>query len=44
MTGALLLSCIEGQPVPKKVDKKLAYDIEVSHAKLHTIKPDVQKH
>lgn len=43
ITGALLLSCIQGQPVSKKVDKQLAYDIGVNHAKLHTIQPDDQK-
>lgn len=43
ITGALLLSCIQGQPVPKKVDNKLAYDIGVNHATLHTVTPDVTK-
>lgn len=43
ITGALLLSCIHGEPVPKTVDQKLAYDIGINHAKLHAITPDATK-
>ena len=43
ITGALLLSCIQGESVPNKVDKKLAYEIGVNHAKLHTVTPNVNK-
>ena len=41
--GALLLSCVEGEPATKKGDRRLAYDIGVHHAKMHTVVPDVNK-
>lgn len=37
ITGALLLSAINGIPITEKVDAALAYDIGVHHAKLHAI-------
>ncbi|WP_270181200.1 phosphotransferase family protein [Alkalihalobacillus sp. CinArs1] len=40
ITGALLLSAIDGVPLSEKVDPALAYDIGVHHAKLHAIVPE----
>ena len=37
--GALLLSEIRGQPISRKVDEILAYDIGIHHAKLHNVIP-----
>ena len=37
--GALLLSEIKGQPISGKVNKTLAYDIGIHHAKLHDVSP-----
>ncbi|WP_029952894.1 hypothetical protein, partial [Bacillus sp. H1a] len=42
VTGALLLSAINGVPATGNVDAALAYDIGVQHAKLHTIIPNEQ--
>ena len=39
VTGALLLSAINGVPITEKVDTALAFDIGVHHAKLHAIVP-----
>ncbi|WP_277585547.1 phosphotransferase family protein [Psychrobacillus antarcticus] len=39
LPGALLLSEMKGQPVSGKVDKILAYDIGIHHAKLHNVSP-----
>lgn len=41
-TGALLLSAIDGVSITGKVDKELAHDIGVHHAKLHAIVPNEQ--
>ncbi|KPN94928.1 phosphotransferase family protein [Lysinibacillus sp. ZYM-1] len=40
ITGALLLSAINGVPITEKVDTTLAYDIGVHHAMLHAIVPN----
>ncbi|MDX8363015.1 aminoglycoside phosphotransferase family protein [Cytobacillus sp. IB215316] len=40
ITGALLLSAINGVPIIEKVDSALAFDIGVHHAKLHAIAPN----
>ncbi|WP_144513901.1 phosphotransferase family protein [Bacillus sp. FJAT-22090] len=37
--GALLLSAIQGEPLSRIVDEKLAFDIGVNHAKLHNVSP-----
>lgn len=37
ITGALLLSAVDGVSITEKVDNELAYDIGVQHAKLHAI-------
>ncbi|CUB09712.1 homoserine kinase [Bacillus cereus] len=42
VTGALLLSAINGVPATGNVDTALAYDIGVQHAKLHAIIPNEQ--
>ncbi len=42
VTGALLLSEINGVPITEKVDPALAYDIGVHHARLHAIIPNEQ--
>ncbi|MCM3735237.1 aminoglycoside phosphotransferase family protein [Bacillus cytotoxicus] len=42
VTGALLLSAINGVPATGRVDAALAYDIGVQHAKLHAIIPNEQ--
>lgn len=42
VTGALLLSAINGVPATGMVDAELAYDIGVQHAKLHAIIPNEQ--
>ncbi|MDP7978520.1 phosphotransferase family protein [Bacillus sp. WLY-B-L8] len=42
VTGALLLSSINGVPATGRVDAALAYDIGVQHAKLHAIIPSEQ--
>ncbi|PGC63516.1 phosphotransferase [Bacillus toyonensis] len=42
VTGALLLSAINGVPAIGNVDAALAYDIGVQHAKLHAIIPNEQ--
>lgn len=42
VTGALLLSAINGAPITEKVDTALAYDIGVHHAMLHAIIPNEQ--
>ena len=42
ITGALLLSAINGMPITEKVDVSLAYDIGIHHAKLHSIVPNEQ--
>ncbi|MRX56141.1 phosphotransferase [Bacillus idriensis] len=42
VTGALLLSAINGVPITEKVDTDLAYDIGVHHAILHAIVPNEQ--
>ncbi|WLR42051.1 aminoglycoside phosphotransferase family protein [Bacillus carboniphilus] len=38
-TGAILLAELNGKPLSEAVDKSLAYDIGVYHAKLHNIVP-----
>ncbi|MCA0987337.1 phosphotransferase family protein [Guptibacillus algicola] len=40
VTGAFLLSVIDGVPISEKVDSALAFDIGVHHAKLHSIVPE----
>lgn len=42
VTGALLLSAINGVPATRHVDAALAYDIGVQHAKLHSVIPNEQ--
>jgi len=42
VTGALLLSAINGVPIREQVDTTLAYDIGVHHAMLHSIVPNEQ--
>lgn len=42
ITGALLLSAIDGASIVGEVDQDLAYDIGVHHAKLHAIIPNKQ--
>lgn len=42
VTGALLLSAINGVPITERVDTALAYDIGVHHAMLHAIVPNEQ--
>ncbi|MEY8346905.1 aminoglycoside phosphotransferase family protein [Bacillus cereus] len=42
VTGALLLSAINGVPATGNVNAALAYDIGVQHAKLHAIIPNEQ--
>ncbi|MGE7861035.1 phosphotransferase family protein [Bacillus mobilis] len=42
VTGALLLSEINGVPITEKVDTALAHDIGVHHAMLHAIIPNEQ--
>lgn len=37
VTGAFLLSAINGAPISEKVDSDLAFDIGVHHAKLHSV-------
>lgn len=39
LPGALLLSEMKGEPVSGKVDKILAYNIGIHHAKLHNVSP-----
>src|SRR6056297_3102003 len=40
VTGAFLLSAINGLPITGEVDAALAYDIGVHHAKMHAIVPN----
>lgn len=40
ITGAFLLSAINGLPISGEVEVDLAYDIGVIHAKLHSIEPN----
>lgn len=40
ITGAFLLSAINGSPISGEVDVDLAYDIGVIHGKLHSIEPN----
>lgn len=40
ITGAFLLSAINGSPITGEVNVDLAYDIGVIHAKLHSIEPN----
>ncbi|MET1014463.1 MAG: aminoglycoside phosphotransferase family protein [Paenisporosarcina sp.] len=42
VTGAFMLSAINGLPIAGKVDVDLAYDIGIHHANFHSIQPSEQ--